>query len=115
MANDEWFGSEQRLVDAIYADLRATGKIDESKPDAFKTVSFLLNGLKALHPSLRPHLLRWLETKTYDRDLVVEGYTIDRLLTEKDEIVLGALTWLSALIEKPEKTLQQLRELRFPG
>lgn len=95
----EWLGPREWVLERIVTE---TGRVGSRAYD-------LIRELNQLHPEFREMQLKWWRSAVVDMDLCVEGWSIRRLIDEKQcRYVSEAITWLSCLRSEPEKHLALL-------
>lgn len=95
----DWMGPREWVVQKIQAE---TGR---APVDA----ELLARQLEKLPADLRSALLDWWNTGQVDRNLAVEGWSIQRIIERgSSDHVVEAFSWLCALKRNPEHTLKML-------
>lgn len=90
----EWLGPREWVLERIVTE---TGRVG-SRAYA------LIRELNQLHPDFREMQLQWWRSAVVDMDFSVEGWSVRRLIKEKQcRYVSEAITWLSCLRREPEK------------
>lgn len=92
-----WYGPRARLIQIIMADAQID---DLSRAESFA------NDIEDLHPSLHAAVLAFLQTGSVDPSVSVAGYDLARIQREQQVGVLGAFTFIDALIKRPDETVE---------